>query len=50
MPATNVPKTPQHDDPARKKQEDKRPNTIEESPQGKKVTPDKAHDPQRHAK
>ncbi|MCC3155871.1 hypothetical protein LJ737_01385 [Hymenobacter sp. 15J16-1T3B] len=50
MSKTNAPSTPKHDDPARKKQEDKRPNTIAESPQGKKVTPDKAHDPQRNAK
>ncbi|QIX61723.1 hypothetical protein HER32_11255 [Hymenobacter sp. BT18] len=47
MPATNVPKTPQHDDPARKKQEDQRPNTNQDTNKGKTITPDKAHDPQR---
>ncbi|WP_176132803.1 hypothetical protein [Hymenobacter sp. CRA2] len=50
MSKNNVPSTPQHDDPTRKKQEDKRVNTTEESPQAKKVTPDKAHSPERHAK
>ncbi|GAA4378859.1 hypothetical protein [Hymenobacter koreensis] len=45
MPDTNVPKTPKHDDPARKKEEDKRPATNERN----KPTPDKAHDPQRSA-
>lgn len=50
MPATNTPKTPSHDDPARKKQEDQRPNTNQATNQGKTITPDKAHDPQRTAK
>ncbi|AYA38137.1 hypothetical protein D3Y59_14475 [Hymenobacter oligotrophus] len=44
---TNVPATPSHDDPARKKQEDQRPDTMKTS--NRHPTPDKAHDPERNA-
>lgn len=47
MSKNNVPKTPQHTDPDRKKQEDQRPDTMKTG--NRHPTPDKAHDPQNNA-
>ena len=46
MSKNNVPRTPSHTDPDRKKKEDQRPDTMKTN---RHPTPDKAHDPQRNA-